>query len=73
MNKDEFNLDTSAEIIDYIQSINIVYKDKFSSSSNLVFPNQFYGEKRLTPNLLKILLYKYVTLLLTLKIYIIQK
>ena len=44
MNKDELNLDTSAEIIDYIQSINIMYKDKFSNSSNLVFPNQFYGD-----------------------------
>ena len=44
MNKDEFNLDTSAEIIDYIQSINKSYKDKFSSSSDLVFPNQFYGD-----------------------------
>jgi hypothetical protein len=44
MNKDEFNLDTSAEIIDYIQSINNVYKDKFSNSSNLIFPNQFYGD-----------------------------
>jgi hypothetical protein len=42
MNKDEFNLDTSAEIIDYIQSINIVYKDKFNT--DLVFPNQFYGD-----------------------------
>ena len=42
MNKDEFNLDTSAEIIDYIQSINIAYKDKFST--DLVFPNQFYGD-----------------------------
>ena len=43
MNKDEFNLDTSAEIIDYIQSINKSYKDKFNSS-DLVFPNQFYGD-----------------------------
>jgi hypothetical protein len=42
MNKDEFNLDTSAEIIDYMQSISIVYKDKFSI--DLVFPNQFYGD-----------------------------
>ena len=42
MNKDEFNLDTSAEIIDYIHSINIVYKDKFST--DLVFPNQFYED-----------------------------
>jgi len=41
MNKDEFNLDTSAEIIDYIQSINIVYKDKFNT--DLVFLEQFYG------------------------------
>jgi hypothetical protein len=42
MNKDEFNLDTSAEIIDYMQSISIVYKDKFST--DLVFPNQFYED-----------------------------
>jgi hypothetical protein len=42
MNKDEFNLDTSAEIIDYIQSISIAYKDKFST--DLVFPNQFYED-----------------------------
>ena len=42
MNKDEFNLDTSAEIIDYIQSIRVVYKDKFNT--DLVFPNQFYGD-----------------------------
>jgi hypothetical protein len=42
MNKDEFNLDTSAEIIDYIQSISVAYKDKFST--DLVFPNQFYEE-----------------------------
>jgi hypothetical protein len=42
MNKDEFNLDTSAEIIDYIQSIKVVYKDKFNT--DLVFPNQFYGD-----------------------------
>jgi hypothetical protein len=42
MNKDEFNLDTSAEIIDYMQSISVVYKDKFST--DLVFPNQFYGD-----------------------------
>jgi hypothetical protein len=42
MNKDEFNLDTSAEIIDYIQSISVVYKDKFST--DLVFPNQFYED-----------------------------
>jgi len=40
MNKDEFNLDTSAEIIDYTQSINKSYKDKFNSE--LVFPNQYY-------------------------------
>jgi hypothetical protein len=40
MNKDEFNLDTSAEIIDYIKSINKSYKDKFNT--DLVFPNQFY-------------------------------
>jgi hypothetical protein len=42
MNKDEFNLDTSAEIIDYIESIRNVYKDKFNT--DLVFPNQFYGD-----------------------------
>ena len=42
MNKDEFNLDTSAEIIDYIQSISVAYKDKFST--DLVFPNQFYED-----------------------------
>ena len=42
MNKDEFNLDTSAEIIDYIQSISVAYKDKFKS--NLIFPNQFYED-----------------------------
>jgi hypothetical protein len=41
MNKDEFNLDTSAEIIDYLQLINNSYKDKFNT--DLVFPNQFYG------------------------------
>ena len=42
MNKDEFNLDTSAEIIDYIQSISVVYKNKFNT--DLVFPNQFYED-----------------------------
>ena len=42
MNKDEFNLDTSAEIIDYIKSISVAYKDKFNT--DLVFPNQFYGD-----------------------------
>lgn len=41
MNKEEFNLDTSAEIIDYIQSISNGYKDKFKCA--LVFPTQFYG------------------------------
>jgi hypothetical protein len=41
MNKDEFNLDTSAEIIDYIESISIGYQDKFKSG--LIFPTQFYG------------------------------
>jgi hypothetical protein len=42
MNKDEFNLDTSGEIIDYLESINKAYYDKFNSK--LVFPNQFYGD-----------------------------
>jgi hypothetical protein len=42
MNKEEFNLDTSAEIIDYIESISVAYQDKFKSA--LVFPNQFYGD-----------------------------
>jgi len=40
MNKDEFNLDTSSEIMDYMQIINKSYKDKFNT--DLVFPNQFY-------------------------------
>ena len=41
MNKYEFNLDTSAEIIYYIQSINKSYKDKFNTV--LIFLEQFYG------------------------------